>query len=106
SGTDGETESIANGIAVDSGGNAYVTGQTCATDFPTTSGAFEPSDPDSNCNVFVTKLNPSGSALVYSTYLGGTTGGGGGNGIAVDAAGNAYITGRTVSLDFPVVNAM
>ncbi|PYV14885.1 MAG: hypothetical protein DMG21_16690 [Acidobacteria bacterium] len=105
SGVDGFAGSSASAIALDSAGNAYVTSNTCATDFPTTSGAFQPSSPDTNCNVFVTKLNPSASALAYSTYLGGATGGGRGNGVAVDSAGNAYITGLTTSTDFPLMNA-
>jgi hypothetical protein len=87
------------GIAVDAAGNAYVTGETTSTDFPTTPGAVRPT-PGGRIDAFVTKLDPSGS-LVYSTYLGG----GGdekGEGIAVDAAGNAYVTGRTASSrDFP-----
>ncbi|TLY20499.1 MAG: hypothetical protein E6K68_07800, partial [Nitrospirae bacterium] len=87
------------GIAVDAAGNAYVTGLTLSTDFPTTAEAFQPASVGSD-DVFVTKLNPTGSALVYSTYLGG-----GGtddvSGIAVDASGNAYLTGVTDSADFP-----
>jgi hypothetical protein len=75
------------GIAVDSGGNAYVAGMTFSANFPTTAGAFQPA---ASGGAFVTKLNPSGSALVYSTYLGV---GGSANGIAVDAAGSAYVTG-------------
>jgi hypothetical protein len=91
------------GIAVDEDGNAYVTGRTTSVNFPTRAGAFQPVDPDPNPNnsdAFVTKLNRQGSALVYSTYLGGT-GDDGGNAIAVDEDGNAYITGRTNSTNFP-----
>jgi hypothetical protein len=87
------------GIAVDADGNAYVTGTTNSSDFPTTAGAFQTIFRGGH-DVFVTKLNPAGSAFVYSTYLGG----GGedfGSGIAVDAAGNAYVTGVTQSTDFP-----
>jgi hypothetical protein len=86
------------GIAVDSAGAAYVTGGTTSTDFPTTAEAF-----DTNFNGddgFVTKLNPAGSDLAYSTYLGGSSGDGG-RGIAVDSAGAAYVTGDTISTDFP-----
>ena len=79
-----------NGIAVDAGGNAYVTGTTKSTNFPTTPGAFL-SAPGFG---FVTKLDPTGSTLVYSTYLDPSTQGGG---IAVDAQGNAYVTGQTGS---------
>jgi len=88
------------GIAVDAGGNAYVTGGTTSADFPTTLGAFQSGLAPAGSNVFVTKLNPTGSALVYSTYLGGS-GGEGGSAIAVDAGGNAYVTGGTGSIDFP-----
>jgi len=82
-------------IAVDSLGNSYVTGQTAAIDFPTTSGAFQTKY--GGGDAFIAKLNPSGSALVYSTYLSGASG----NGIAVDSAGNAYITGDAGPLSFP-----
>jgi uncharacterized protein (TIGR03437 family) len=88
------------GIAVDSGGNAYITGQTNSIDFPTVP-PYENAFGGSN-NVFVTKLNPSGTALVYSTTIGGS-GDESGNGIAVDAAGNAYVTGVTNSKNFPIV---
>jgi hypothetical protein len=87
-----------NGIAVDAAGNAYVTGSTTSTDFPTTPGAF---DTSANAgDVFVTKLNAAGSALAYSTYLGGSDGEVA-FGVAVDAAGNAYVAGQTSSTDFP-----
>src|SRR3989475_8604880 len=84
------------GIAVDVAGNAYVTGSTGSSDFPRTAGAVGGGGVDA----FVTKLNPTGTALVYSTYLGGS-GGDEGRGIAVDVAGNAYVTGSTGSTDFP-----
>lgn len=93
----------ATGIAIDTSGNAYVTGYTYSSDFPTTPGAFQPTKPATgvnNYNAFVTKLNPSGSALVFSTYLGGTTNDFT-NAIAIDSGGNAYITGNTSSIDFP-----
>jgi len=83
----GERDDGADGIAVDAHGNAYVTGGTASSDFPTTAGAFQPASGVG----FVTKLNPTGSALVYSTRFGGSSGAG--SGIAVDAAGNAYVTG-------------
>jgi len=92
------------GVAVDAGGNAYVTGLTQSTNFPTTAGAFQTtfSDPSNTVDpdAFVTKLNPTGSALVYSTYLGGGRFDSGA-GIAVDGAGNAYVTGATQSGNFP-----
>ena len=90
-------------IAVDTGGNAYVTGDTDSTDFPTTTGAFQTvigSPAEFVGDAFVTKLNATGSALSYSTYLGGD-GSDQGNGIAVDTSGNAYVTGFTGSTNFP-----
>src|SRR5205807_1572641 len=90
----------AGGIAVDSAGNAYVTGDTSSANFPTTPGAFQTTYGGGNADAFVTKLNPTGSALIYSTYLGGS-GEEGGKGIAVDSAGNAYVTGDTSSANFP-----
>jgi len=97
------------GIAVDSAGNAYVTGQTDSVDFPLSNplqGAIA-----GVTHAFVTKLNAAGSALVYSTYLGGSGAGGGGqtdigHEIVVDANGNAYVTGQTDSPDFPLANAL
>jgi hypothetical protein len=101
SGVDGGD--IAFGIAVDGSGNAYVTGATGSTDFPTLKplqGTYGGGDSDA----FVTKLNPTGTALVYSTYLGGSADDGG-MAIAVDSAGNAYVTGGTASTNFPTANA-
>ena len=95
------------GIAVDSSGCAYVTGYTASADFPTTPGAFDRTYGGGTYDAFVTKLDPSGAALVYSTYLGGGQGVGQNagfdiaSGIAVDNAGNAYVTGLTYSSDFP-----
>jgi hypothetical protein len=90
-------------IAVDSSGNAYVTGFTASTNFPT-ADALQPTLAG-NTNAFVTKLNATGTALVYSTYLGGSNTDGG-NGIAVDVSGNTYVTGQTNSTDFPTANAL
>jgi hypothetical protein len=90
------------GIAVDSAGNAYITGSTGSTDFPTTTGVTQATYSGGG-DAFVTKLNASGTALVYSTYLGGS-GGDIAYGIAVDASGDAYVTGYTQSLNFPTVN--
>src|SRR5262245_29771210 len=86
-------------VAVDSGGNAYVLGFTSSTDFPTTPGAFD-TTANGGFAVSVTKLNPAGSGLVYSTYLGGQ-GSDSGGGLTVDAAGNAYVAGGAGSVDFP-----
>jgi hypothetical protein len=88
-------------IVVDPAGNNYLNGITCSTDFPT----LNPIQPEKAgpCDAFLTKLNANGNALIYSTYLGGnddeiTLG------TAVDAIGNAYVTGATFSSDFPTVN--
>jgi Beta-propeller repeat len=88
------------GIAVDRAGNAYVTGSTKSRNFPTTRRAFDRSYNRGGWDAFVTKLNPAGTALVYSTYLGEKVGHEG-HGIAIDQAGNAYVTGRTESVRFP-----
>lgn len=87
-------------IAVDAAGSAYIVGTSNSTDFPTANPlqAFRGGSQD----VFVTKLNPAGSAIVYSTYLGGT-GSDEGNEIAVDSAGNTYIAGNARSNNFPTV---
>jgi hypothetical protein len=86
---------VGGGIAVDSLGNAYVTGYTNSTNFPTTPGAPQNTLNGSN-DAFIAKINAAGNALVYSTYLGGT-GDDRGRAIAVDHAGNAYVTGATAS---------
>ena len=82
------------GIAVDAAGNAYVSGYTYSSGFPGTAGSLIQSTHGGNQDVFVAKLNAAGTALVYSTYLGGI-GDDEGHGIAVDQAGQAYVTGRT-----------
>jgi len=99
----GEENDSAEGIAVDANGNAYVTGGTKSIGFPVTSGAvqgFLAGDTDA----YLTKLNSTGTALLYSTMLGGT-GTDRGTGVAIDASGNAYIAGFASSQDFPTVNA-
>ncbi|GAA0341645.1 SBBP repeat-containing protein [Actinoallomurus spadix] len=87
-------------IAVGSSGNAYVTGVTDSTDFPTTAGAFQTTFRGGYTDAFVTALGPTGGALVYSTYLGGARDDQG-DGIAVDASGDAFVTGATDSRNFP-----
>ena len=87
------------GIAVDRAGDAYVTGGTQSSNFPT-AHALYPTLKGVR-NAFVTELGPSGSTLLYSTYLGGTNGDSG-YAIAVDSGNNTYVTGYTNSLDFPV----
>jgi hypothetical protein len=91
------------GIAVDGSGNAYVTGTTNSSDFPTVKPLQ--STLKGYANAFVAKLNAAGSALVYSTYLGGDNYNFGG-GIAVNSNGNAYIVGSTDSKNFPVFRAL
>ncbi|MGA7929148.1 MAG: SBBP repeat-containing protein [Candidatus Sulfotelmatobacter sp.] len=88
------------GIAFDSSNNAYVTGQTASSNFPTTSGAFQTAL-TGTANVFVTSIAADGSSLIYSTYVGGN-GSDSGNAIAVDqTSGAAYVVGGTTSSDFP-----
>jgi Abnormal spindle-like microcephaly-assoc'd, ASPM-SPD-2-Hydin/Beta-propeller repeat len=109
------------GIAVDSAGDAFVTGSAVSTDFPTTPGAFQPTCASYLQNgisfcaaAFVAELNPAGSGLVYSSYLGGSSGNPTstnnnlwvgnqqyGTAIAVDSTGAAYVTGQTFDSDFP-----
>jgi hypothetical protein len=90
-------------VGVDAAGNAYIGGRTTSTDFPL-HNAYQPTYGGFNSDGFVAKLNPSGTALLYSTYLGGSAGESV-VGIAVDGSGNAYVTGSTSSLNFPVKNA-
>jgi len=94
-------------IAVDATGSAYVVGNTLSIDFPVnTDVPHACARIESSCDdVFVTKLNRDGTAIEYSTYIGGT-GTDIGNGIAVDGSGNAYVTGATTSMDFPTVRAI
>ena len=92
---------IGMGIAVDASGNAYVTGETWSTDFPTANSYQAASGGD--WDVFVAKLSADGSSLLYSTYLGGS-GGDEGSNIAVDSSGNIYISGLTASTNFPVTS--
>jgi len=110
----GTTSDVGYSVAVDNFGNAYVAGEAYednqttpyTSTFPTTPGSFEPTYPGTFTAAFVTKFDPSGSAI-YSTFVGGTTGlGSYARAIAVDSEGNAYITGNpgNGSTDFPLVN--
>jgi hypothetical protein len=94
----------AQAVAVDNNGYAYITGSTRSTNFPT-ADPFQPAIGGVTSDVFVSKLNPDGSALVYSTYLGGGFSDSA-FGIALDSLGNAYVTGETSSLNFPTANAL
>jgi Beta-propeller repeat len=91
----------ANAVAVDSSGNAYVAGVTNSANFPVTAGAFQTTF-NGVQDGFVTKVNPAGSGLLYSTYLGGTSFDWIG-GLAIDSGGNAYVAGYTSSLDLATV---
>jgi Calx-beta domain/Beta-propeller repeat len=92
-------------LAIDAAGQAYVTGATTSFNFPTTAGAFQTARAANGFDAFVTKVNAAGSALVYSTYLGGSFGNDFGEEIAVDGSGQAYVTGFTASGAFPVADA-
>ena len=109
-----------NGIAVDASGNAYITGSTVSTDFPTTPAVFQPKYGGGNADAFVAALDSTGSILLYSTYLGGTNTDTG-LGIAVDTSTTlipvgttstkttvaaAYVAGQTCSEDFPLANPL
>jgi Beta-propeller repeat len=111
----GSGDDISDAIVFDGAGNAYVEGSTNSPDFPTTPGAFQTTFTGGDscggrgggnvpCSVvFLTKINPAGTALVYSTYLGGS-GGDGGGGLSVDSSGHAYVGGSTCSADFPITS--
>ena len=108
----GSGDDTATSIAVDASGEVYVTGITDSPNFPTTTGVVQAhfgGFGGNACTVFgdafVAKLNPSGSQLIYSTYLGGSLDDAG-VAITVDAVGDAYVAGWTLSTDFPVANAL
>jgi hypothetical protein len=93
----------ATGVAVDSGGNAYIVGTTYSPDFPTTSGAYQTSCTAcaaGGSNIFAAKISPSGASLLYSTYLGGNTQDAA-SGIAIDSTGDIYLTGYSESPNYP-----
>jgi hypothetical protein len=99
----GSGPDMPSGLAVDDAGNAYLTGQTASNDFPT-KNALQSTFGGGTSDAFVAVLNPTASALVYSTYLGGS-GQDYGSAIAVDSSSNAYVTGTTYSTNFPTVAA-
>ena len=97
-------------IAIDGSGDAYIAGLAGSSDFPVTAGAFQTTTKASGTfasNAFISKLNPTGTALLYSTYLGGTNSSFQldiAKGLAVDTSGNAYVTGIASSTNFPVTS--
>jgi uncharacterized protein (TIGR03437 family) len=108
----GSSDDCGNAIAVDSAGNAYITGFTDSVNFPTVKGSYQTAFGGLGTSnqysqdfgdAFVTKLNANGSALVYSTFLGGSNDDVG-TAVAVDSSGNAYVGGATLSTNFPTVN--
>jgi uncharacterized repeat protein (TIGR01451 family) len=98
----GTGNDVATSVAVDATGNAYITGQTTSVDFPA-SGAYQPTN--RGVNAFLTKMSADGTAVVFSTYLGGTDtvcGGDRGNSVALNAISEPFVAGRAYSTDFPV----
>lgn len=93
------------GIALDTATNAYVTGYTNSTNFPSLGVPFQPEYGGGNTDAFVFKLDPTGTSLVYSSYLGGSNAEEG-KGVAVDVNGNAYVGGQTCSVDFPTARPL
>jgi hypothetical protein len=93
-------DDLANDIAVDGAGNAYIVGSTSSIDFPTTTGAYAISYNAGAYDVFVAKLSADGQTLLFSTYLGGSDEEHA-SGVEVDDAGNTYVAGTTYSADFP-----
>lgn len=98
----GSDSDIGTRVAADNAGNAYLTGNTFSSDFPT-KNAYQ-SQKGVNADAFVVKLSPDGAQFIYATFLGGNSNDRGAD-IAVDSAGNAYLTGSTSSTDFPTKNA-
>ncbi len=98
----GSSDDYGLGIAVAGTGNAYVIGYTLAGDFPTTPGAYDMT-PNGGTDAFMTKLDSTGSALMYSTFIGGGSFDGA-YGIAIDGTGNSYVMGGTNSSDFPTTS--
>ncbi len=109
----GSLADSATGVALDSNDNVYLTGKTVSSNaalipFPITVGVFQPVYGGGNADAFVAELNltnPPSTALVYSTYLGGSNTDTG-NGIALDTSGDAFVTGQTCSTDFPLANPL
>ncbi|MCK5560986.1 MAG: SBBP repeat-containing protein, partial [Thermoplasmata archaeon] len=100
----GTSQDCGYGITIDSTGNAYVTGSTYGSNFPTAPANVYDATYNGNGDGFALKLNPTGSTVLYSTYVGGSEADGG-TSIALDSTGNAYVTGRTQSPNFPTTSA-
>ena len=96
----GTYEDFGEGLCIDDSGNVYVTGRTYSSDFPTTSGAYDTTHNGGTTDIFVLKLNATGSALHYSTFIGGNSGEHAWS-ICIDGNGSSYVTGMTGSQDFP-----
>jgi uncharacterized protein (TIGR03437 family) len=108
----GSEDDVAWGIAVDSTGNSYITGYTTSTNFPVTPGVIQGTFKGTGGNscerfgdAFVAKINPSGTQILYATYLGGRLDDAG-TAIAIDSSGNAYIAGSALSSDFPTTTGV
>lgn len=100
----GSLNDSAAGVALDPLGEIFVTGSTVSPDFPVAGAVFQTTYGGGNDDAFVSKIDPTGATLLYSSYLGGTDTDNA-YGIAVDTAGSAYVGGQTCSFDFPVANA-
>lgn len=97
----GSSDDWASGLALDGAGRVYLRGTTMSSDFPTTAGAYDQTFNGGWVDAFVAKFDATGSALLFSTFLGGSNNDGLRGSIAIDLAGNAYVTGYTDSADFP-----
>jgi hypothetical protein len=99
----GSSDEFGHAITIDDSGNAYINGETQSSNYDITAGAFQTTFGGGTLDVFVSKLNSTGSNLIYSTYIGGSSNERG-NSIAIDDTGNAYITGFTASTDYDITS--
>ncbi|MDA1052496.1 MAG: tandem-95 repeat protein [Planctomycetota bacterium] len=100
----GDFNDFGRGIALDGDGNIYLTGETDSSNFPTTPGAFQHIKVGNDADAFMTKLDPTGTSVLYSTFFGGSSEGASGRGIAVDQEQLVYVTGFTSAANFPVTS--